>query len=149
MTEYTTRVDHTAKAFDTDLQEITRKVAEMGGLAERQIADATQALVERDTELAERVISGDAAVDEASADIYRKLTAAGVDVLYDDRNERAGGKFADMDLIGLPWQLVVGPRGLANGVIELKRRATGERTELPIADAVAQLTASAHAARQA
>jgi prolyl-tRNA synthetase len=53
-----------------------------------------------------------------------------------------------MDLIGLPWQLIVGPRGLANGVVELKRRATGERTELPVADAIAQLTASANAARQ-
>jgi prolyl-tRNA synthetase len=54
-----------------------------------------------------------------------------------------------MDLIGLPWQLVVGPRGLANGVVELKRRATGERTEMPIADSVAKVVASAHAARQA
>ena len=47
----TTRIDHTAKAFDTDLQEITRKVAEMGGLVERQIADSVQALVDRDIEL--------------------------------------------------------------------------------------------------
>ena len=59
MTDITTRVDHTAKAFDTDLQEITRKVAEMGGLAERQISDATRALVERDTDLAEQVIATD------------------------------------------------------------------------------------------
>jgi prolyl-tRNA synthetase len=92
--------------------------------------------------------TGDAAVDAACDDIYQQLKAAGVDVLYDDRNERAGGKFADMDLIGLPWQLIVGPRGLANGVVELKRRATGERTELSAADAVAQLTASVQAARQ-
>jgi prolyl-tRNA synthetase len=83
--------------------------------------------------------SGDATVDAAAADIYAKLTAAGVDVLYDDRDERPGGKFAAMDLIGLPWQVIVGPRGLANGVVELKRRATGERTELPIAEAVAKL----------
>ena len=82
---------------------------------------------------------GDAAVDAAADDLYRKLSDAGVDVLYDDRDERPGGKFANMDLIGLPWQLIVGPRGLANGVVELKRRATGERTELPIAEALAQL----------
>jgi prolyl-tRNA synthetase len=87
--------------------------------------------------------SGDVTVDAAAADIYAKLTAAGVDVLYDDRNERPGGKFADMDLIGLPWQVIVGPRGLANGVVELKRRATGERTELAIDAAIAQLAAAA------
>jgi len=86
--------------------------------------------------------SGDAAVDAAADDIYRKLTEAGVDVLYDDRDERPGGKFANMDLIGLPWQLIVGPRGLANGVVEIKRRATGERFELPITDALAKLVAA-------
>jgi prolyl-tRNA synthetase len=86
--------------------------------------------------------SGDAKVDAAADDIYRRLTAAGVETLYDDRNERPGGKFADMDLIGLPWQLIVGPRGLANGVVELKRRRTGERTELPVDQALAQLVAA-------
>ena len=90
--------------------------------------------------------SGDATVDAAAADIYAKLTKAGVDVLYDDRNERAGGKFADMDLIGLPWQVIVGPRGLTNGVVELKRRATGERTELAIDAAIAQLAETAKSA---
>ncbi|MDB5394620.1 MAG: proline--tRNA ligase [Rhodospirillales bacterium] len=90
--------------------------------------------------------SGDAMVDAAAADIYAKLTGAGVDVLYDDRDERPGGKFAAMDLIGLPWQVIVGPRGLANGVVELKRRATGERTELPIADAVERLAAASRSA---
>src|SRR6201996_4365474 len=93
--------------------------------------------------------SGDAAVDQAADDLYRKLKAAGVDVLYDDRNERAGGKFADMDLIGLPWQVVVGPRGLANGVVELKRRATGERSELPVDAAIAKLAEAAKSARSA
>ena len=83
--------------------------------------------------------SGDATVDAAAADLYAKLAAAGVDVLYDDRDERPGGKFAAMDLIGLPWLVIVGPRGLANGMVELKRRATGERTELPIAAALAKL----------
>ena len=73
---------------------------------------------------------GDAATDDACEDLYAKLMAATGDVLYDDREERAGAKFADMDLIGLPWQIVVGPRGVKNGVVELKRRATGERQEL-------------------
>ena len=64
-------------------------------------------------------------------------------MIYDDRNERAGGKFADMDLIGIPWQLTVGPRGLKSGVVELKRRATGERIELPLAEAVARIRGAA------
>ena len=74
--------------------------------------------------------SGDAKCDAACADLYGKLRKAGVEVLYDDREESAGGKFADMDLIGLPWQLIVGPRGAKAGMVELKRRATGERQEL-------------------
>ncbi|MFZ4383258.1 MAG: His/Gly/Thr/Pro-type tRNA ligase C-terminal domain-containing protein, partial [Sandarakinorhabdus sp.] len=61
------------------------------------------------------------------------------DVLYDDRDERGGAKFATADLIGLPWQVIVGPKGLAAGVVELKRRATGERVEVPIADVVGML----------
>ena len=69
--------------------------------------------------------AGDAAVDAACEDLYAKLTAAGVDVLYDDTDERPGSKFATMDLIGLPWRLVVGPKGLAAGQVELKRRSGG------------------------
>ena len=76
--------------------------------------------------------TGDAACDEACDAVYAKLTDAGIDVLYDDREERAGAKFADMDLIGLPWQLIIGPRGLAAGHVEVKRRATGDREELPL-----------------
>lgn len=84
--------------------------------------------------------SGDEATDAACADIYAKLQAAGVDVLYDDRNERAGAKFSTMDLIGLPWQVVIGPRGLKNGVVELKNRATGEKTEVSAEEALTRLT---------
>ena len=84
--------------------------------------------------------SGDAACDTACEDIYAKLRGAGIAVLYDDRDERAGAKFADMDLIGLPWQVIVGPRGLKSGVVELKRRATGERSELSLDSALARLT---------
>ena len=81
----------------------------------------------------------DAACAAAADGLYAQLTAAGVEVLYDDRDERGGAKFATADLIGVPWQLVVGPKGLANGVVELKRRG-GEKTEVAIADAVGRLT---------
>jgi len=76
--------------------------------------------------------TNDAATAAKCEDIYGRLRQAGIEVLYDDRDERPGAKFADMDLIGLPWQLVVGPRGIASGLVELKRRATGERLELPL-----------------
>lgn len=83
------------------------------------------------------------AADEACAsacdDLYAQLESAGVDVLYDDTDERAGAKFANMDLIGLPWQLIVGPRGLENGVVELKNRSSGERQECPPGEAVAKV----------
>lgn len=72
----------------------------------------------------------DEACVAAADDLYAKLEAAGVEVLYDDRDERGGAKFATMDVIGLPWQLIVGPRGLKNGVVELKQRSTGEREEV-------------------
>ena len=74
-------------------------------------------------------------------DIYAKLKNAGVDVLYDDRDERAGAKFAEMDLIGLPWQLVVGPRGAAKGQVEMKNRKTGEKVELSVDAALQRLGA--------
>ncbi len=76
--------------------------------------------------------SGDAQTDAACMNIYNSLKNAGVTVLYDDRDDRAGAKFARMDLIGLPWQVVVGPRGLKDGVGEVKRRATGERENVAL-----------------
>ncbi|OJX81146.1 proline--tRNA ligase [Magnetospirillum sp. 64-120] len=84
---------------------------------------------------------GDAACDKVCEDIYRTLSEQGVEVLYDDRDDRAGVKFADMDLIGLPWQLVAGPKGVAAGVVELKNRHTGEKQELTVEAALARLTA--------
>jgi prolyl-tRNA synthetase len=83
---------------------------------------------------------GDADVDLACETAYAQLQAAGLDPLYDDTDERPGGKFATMDLIGLPWQLVIGPKGLKDGVVELKRRKTGEKRTLPMAEALAELT---------
>ncbi|KIC35278.1 MULTISPECIES: proline--tRNA ligase [unclassified Leisingera] len=79
---------------------------------------------------------GDDEADAACNQLYAALTAAGLDPLYDDRNERAGGKFATMDLIGLPWRITVGPRGLKNGVVELTSRRTGESEELSPEEAV-------------
>ncbi|WP_208350729.1 proline--tRNA ligase [Pseudaestuariivita rosea] len=73
---------------------------------------------------------GDAEADTACEQIYAALVAKGLEPLYDDRDERAGGKFATMDLIGLPWRITVGPRGLKNGVVELTSRRTGESEEL-------------------
>lgn len=83
---------------------------------------------------------GDDDCDAACEDMYAKLQAAGLDVLYDDRDERAGGKFANMDLIGLPWQMIIGPRGVKNNVVELKNRASGEREELSPEAAINKLT---------
>jgi prolyl-tRNA synthetase len=82
--------------------------------------------------------ASDAACTEAADRIYAALRSKGIGVLYDDRDDSPGAKFANMDLIGLPWQLVVGPRGLAQGVVELKERRTGERQELPIDAALAR-----------
>ena len=81
----------------------------------------------------------DEACTAACDDLYAKLRQAGVEVLYDDRDERPGAKFAEMDLIGLPWQLVVGPRGVAAGQVELKRRANGETQELDVDAALSRL----------
>jgi prolyl-tRNA synthetase len=84
---------------------------------------------------------GDGPTDAACEEIYAAFEKAGVDVLYDDTDERPGGKFAKMDLIGLPYQVIVGPKGLAEGKIELKLRATGARENLSVTDVIARLTA--------
>ena len=84
---------------------------------------------------------GDSATDAACADLYRALIARGLDPLYDDRDERAGAKFATMDLIGLPWRITVGPRGLASGKVELTSRRTGVSEEMTAEEAVARVAA--------
>jgi prolyl-tRNA synthetase len=86
---------------------------------------------------------GDAATDAAAETLYRALLGRGVEVLYDDRDKRPGQKFAAADLIGIPWQVLVGPKGLAEGKVELKRRADGSRELLSPADAVERLAPSA------
>jgi len=82
---------------------------------------------------------GDAESDAAADDFYQALTAARIDTLYDDRDQPAGAKFAAADLIGVPYQLIVGPRGLKAGEVEIKHRATGERETLPLGAAVDRL----------
>jgi prolyl-tRNA synthetase len=78
--------------------------------------------------------------DAACERLYHELTANGVEVLYDDTDQRAGAKFAAADLIGIPWQILIGPKGLAEGKLELKRRSDGKRENLNPADVVARLT---------
>jgi phosphate transport system protein len=100
MTEYSARIDHTTRAFDSDLQEIARKVAEMGGLVEKQIADATNALLERDTELAERVIATDVTIDGMQQDLEEKaiLTIARRQPMAVDLREVVGAMRVANDL---------------------------------------------------
>ena len=86
---------------------------------------------------------GDAACDELCERINSILTKAGKEVLYDDTDQRAGGKFATADLIGLPWQVIVGPRGAAAGEIEVKNRRTGERVTIPAEQALHHLDSGA------
>src|SRR3981081_4636017 len=78
--------------------------------------------------------------DAACERFYRELTAKGVEVLYDDTDQRAGAKFAAADLIGIPWQILIGPKGLAEGKLELKRRSDGSRENLGPGDVLARLT---------
>ena len=75
---------------------------------------------------------GDGACDAVAEQAYAALAAAGKEPLYDDRDARPGEKFASLDLVGIPWQLIVGPKGVAEGVVEIKRRATGERQTLTL-----------------
>ncbi|MDE3176044.1 MAG: proline--tRNA ligase, partial [Pseudomonadota bacterium] len=82
---------------------------------------------------------GDAACDGACKEIIAALAKSGREALYDDRDERPGAKFAAMDLIGLPWQAIVGPKGLAEGKVEVKNRRTGERETMSVAAAIARL----------
>ncbi len=86
---------------------------------------------------------GDAAVDAACETAYAAIAAAELDPLLDDTDSRPGAKFASMDLIGLPWQIIVGPKGLADGTVELKRRATGEKHSISLESAIARVTQKA------
>ena len=85
--------------------------------------------------------TGDVDANAAAEKIYKGLTAKGKDVLYDDRNAAGGAKFAAMDLIGLPWQVIIGPRGLKDGVAEVKNRKTGARENVALDKVVERMTA--------
>ena len=87
---------------------------------------------------------GDARCRDVADDLYTKLLGAGIEVLYDDRDESPGAKFATMDLIGLPDQLVIGPRGIAAGTIELKQRQSGERQDVSTETALDRVTTRPH-----
>jgi prolyl-tRNA synthetase len=87
--------------------------------------------------------AGDAKCDAVCDQVYAALASQGIEALYDDTEERAGAKFASMDLIGLPWQLVVGPKGAEKGVVELKNRKTGEKQELSVEAALSMLSGKA------
>ena len=83
---------------------------------------------------------GDTATDAACDELYAGLSAAGLEPLYHDTKDRAGAKFATMDLIGLPWRITVGPRGLGNGVVELTCRRSGDSEEMSVAAAIDRVT---------
>jgi prolyl-tRNA synthetase len=85
--------------------------------------------------------AGDPDTDAACEKLYAELSAAGVDVLYDDRDAGAGQKFANADLIGIPYQVILGPRGLKEGKAEVKHRKSGERETLPVGDVANRLAA--------
>jgi prolyl-tRNA synthetase len=87
--------------------------------------------------------AGDEAADAACNEAYQALTKAGREPLLDDTADRGGAKFAKMDLIGLPYQLIIGPRGLKEGKAEVKVRRTGDRHELSLEDAIARLAEGA------
>jgi prolyl-tRNA synthetase len=90
--------------------------------------------------------AGDAACDGLCESLYAALKQNGLSPLYDDTDKRGGEKFAAMDLIGLPWQLTVGPKGAAAGTIEVKYRRTGEKSELSL-DAVVKLVTENYQAK--
>jgi len=83
---------------------------------------------------------GAADVDAVAEQAYKALTDLGLDPILDDRDDRPGAKFASLDLVGIPWQLIVGPKGVAEGMVEIKRRATGERQTLPLDAALKAIT---------
>jgi prolyl-tRNA synthetase len=91
--------------------------------------------------------AGDPATGKVCADLVQQFEAAGLDVLHDDRDERPGAKFATLDLIGLPWQILVGPKGLAEGKVEVKRRRTGEKELLTPQEAAARVIVAVKAAQ--
>lgn len=83
---------------------------------------------------------GDESCDRLCEKLYAEMQDNAIDVLYDDRDMRAGGKFADMDLIGLPWQIVIGPKGAAKGVAEVKYRKSGDKEDIAIADVIGKVS---------
>src|SRR6202046_963553 len=156
MTDISSRVDHTAKAFDADLQDISRKVAEMGGLAERQISDATRALGERDVDLAEQVIAADTTIDAMQHDIEEKaiLTIARRQPMAVDLREIIGAMRVcnDLERIGdhakhigkrvVALDLDLHPQKLIRGVEHMGSLVLGLLKQLPDAHGSRDLPAA-------
>ncbi len=82
---------------------------------------------------------GDEGCDAVCEDLYQRCQDMGIEVIYDDRADRAGVKFADMELIGIPWQIIIGPKGVKAGIVELKDRRSGEKSEMSAGDALSKL----------
>ncbi len=89
----------------------------------------------------------DEATVEAAEDLYLQLRRRGIDVVLDDRDARAGVKFADTELTGIPWRITVGPKGVEAGVVELTARSDGETVEVPLTEVVERVSATIEAAR--
>jgi prolyl-tRNA synthetase len=100
-------------------------------------------------EVAVLPLMADGEVFEVGERLWSELAAGGVEAVLDDRDERAGVKFNDADLIGWPLQVIVGKRGLANGIVEVKDRATGERANVPLGEAVAHVVRAVSEAKTA
>jgi prolyl-tRNA synthetase len=98
-------------------------------------------------EVAVLPLMADGEVAEVAESLWSSLGAAGIETVIDDRDERAGVKFNDADLIGWPYQVVVGKKGLAEGIVELKVRATGERSTIPVAEAAVRISEMVRADR--
>jgi prolyl-tRNA synthetase len=100
-------------------------------------------------EVAVLPLAADGQVADTAERLAADLAAAGLETVIDDRDERAGVKFADADLIGWPFQVVVGKRGVADGIAEVKDRETGERVSVPLAEVAAHVVKAVSGAKAA
>ena len=117
----------TAAGVESDIQNAQGDKAKFATLCDQMINEGVAALM---------IVNLDSETGAACEKLYAALNAKGVDVLYDDTDQRPGGKFATADLIGIPWQILIGPRGLAEGKVEIKRRSDGSREFMSLDEAI-------------